>query len=121
MSGAKLAQRVRVLFVCSRSRFRSPTAEAVVAGWPSLEAISAGTASDADVRVSADLVEWADVIVAFEPRHRRRLAVTFGGLLRDTRVVVLGIPDDFAFVDPALVETLRQRLPSVLGVAPLSA
>ncbi len=108
---------VRVLFVCSRNRLRSPTAEAVVADWPGVVALSAGTAPDAEARVSADLVEWADVIVAFEPRHRRRLAV-FGDALRGTRVVVLDIPDDFAFMDPALVATLRRRLPDVLGVPP---
>ena len=109
---------LRVLFVCSRNRLRSPTAEAVVAGWPGVAALSAGTAPDAEARVSLDLVEWADVVVAFEPRHRRRLAAQFGEALRDTRVVVLGIPDDFAFMDPGLVDTLRQRLPGVLGVAP---
>ena len=110
---------VRVLFVCSRNRLRSPTAEAVVDGWPGVVALSAGTAPDADVRVSQDLVEWADVVVAFEPRHRRRLAALVGRALRDTRVVVLGIPDDYSFMDPALVQILRRRLPDLLGVAPL--
>ena len=102
-----MAEPLRVLFVCSRNRLRSPTAEAVVADWPGVTAVSAGTAPDADARVSLDLVEWADVVVAFEPRHRRRLAAMFGPTLRDTRVVVLGIPDDYGFMDPALVEALR--------------
>lgn len=109
---------LRVLFVCSRNRLRSPTAEAVVTGWPGIVALSAGTAPDADARVSADVVEWADVIVAFEARHRRRLASEFGPLMRDARVVVLGIPDDYALMDPALVQILRRRLPGLLGVPP---
>ena len=113
-----MTEPVRVLFVCSRNKLRSPTAEAVVADWPGVQALSAGTAPDAEARVSRDLVEWADVVVAFEPRHRRRLAAEFGALLRDTRVVVLGIPDDFGFMNPARVATLRRRLPDVLGVAP---
>ena len=108
---------VRVLFVCSRNRLRSPTAEAVVAGWPGVEAVSAGTAPDAEARVSLDLVEWADVVVAFEPRHRRRLAAEFGAALKRTRVVVLDVPDEHAFMAPALVRLLRRRLPGVLGVA----
>lgn len=107
---------LRVLFVCSRNRLRSPTAEAVVADWPDVEALSAGTAPDAEASVSADLVAWADVIVAFEPQHRRRLQSAFGPLLRDRRVVVLGVPDAYAFMDAALVRLLRQRLPGVLGV-----
>ena len=107
---------VRVLFVCSRNRLRSPTAEAVVSGWPGVSALSAGTAPDAEAVVSADLVEWADVVVAFEPRHRRHLTRRFGPLLRDRRLVTLGIPDDFAFMDPALVRLLQDRLPGLLGV-----
>ena len=112
---------LRVLFVCSRNRLRSPTAEAVVADWPTVEALSAGTAPDADARVSLDLVEWADVVVAFQARHRHRLAAEFGGALRETRVVVLDLPDEFAFMDPALVRVLRERLPGVLGVERPSA
>ena len=88
-----------------------------MADWPGIHALSAGTAPDAEARASADLVEWADVIVAFEARHRRRLAAEFGPMLRDRRVVVLGIPDDYAYLDPDLVDRLRQRLPGLLGVS----
>lgn len=116
-----MSEPLRVLFVCSRNRLRSPTAEAVVSDWRPVQAISAGTAPDAEAPVTADLIEWADVVVAFETAHRRRLMRRFGPLLRDTRVVVLDIPDNFSFMDPALVQTLRQRLPGVLGVAPPSA
>ena len=104
----------RVLFVCSRARLRSPTAEAAFAGWPGVAAISAGTAPDADVRVSADLVEWADLVVAFEGRHRRHLQRAFGPLVRDTRVVVLDVPDEFAYGDPALVRLVRDRVGPLL-------
>ena len=109
---------MRVLFVCSRNRLRSPTAEAVVAGWPGVAALSAGTAPDAEAPVSADLVAWADVVVAFEPRHRRHPGRRFGPLLRDRRLVTLGVPDAYAFMDPALVRLHRDRLPDVLGVGP---
>ncbi|MEO0558173.1 MAG: phosphotyrosine protein phosphatase [Bacteroidota bacterium] len=105
---------VRVLFVCSRNRLRSPTAEAVFASAPGVEALSAGTAPDAEERVSLDLVEWADLIVAMEARHRRQLVNTFGSELRDTRTVALGIPDDYGFMDPALVDLLRQRVTPLL-------
>ena len=42
----------RVLFVCSRNRRRSPTAERLYQNTPGVEALSAGTAPDAEVRVS---------------------------------------------------------------------
>lgn len=37
-----------LLFLCSRNRLRSPTAERVFADWPGIETASAGLAADAD-------------------------------------------------------------------------
>ena len=105
----------RILFVCSRNRLRSPTAEAVVARWPNVEAISAGTAPDAEVRVSGDLIDWADLVAVMETRHQKRLVRDFGPLLRDTRLVVLGIPDDYAFMDPRLVDLVTVRVAPLLS------
>ena len=99
----------RLLFLCSRNRLRSPTAEAVFAGYPGVEADSAGLSPDAEVRLSAEQVEWADVILVMEDVHRERLKRAFGSLLGKKRVVVLGIPDEFAYMDPALVEMLKVR------------
>ena len=49
-----------VLFICSRNRLRSPTAERVFADWPGIETASAGLAPDAD---SPELLQ------ARVPRH----------------------------------------------------
>lgn len=48
----------RALFICSRNRLRSPTAERLFADWPGVESDSAGLASDAEVPLSAEQVEW---------------------------------------------------------------
>jgi predicted protein tyrosine phosphatase len=101
---------VNALFICSRNRLRSPTAEAVFSGRPGLNVLSAGTAPDAEVAVSADLIEWADLIFVMEAAHRRRLNERFGSLLKDKRIVVLGIPDRCAFMDPELVRLLEQKV-----------
>ena len=46
------------------------------------------------------------------------MARGFGRHLRGKRVVCLGIPDDFALMDPALVRLLWERVPrSVPGLA----
>ena len=99
----------RVLFVCSRNRLRSPTAEAVFAGRNGLEVLSAGTNRDADVPLTAELVAWADLICAMEPVHRAKLTSRFGASLSGTRVTVLGIPDRFRFMEPALVALLERK------------
>ncbi len=99
----------RVLFVCSRNRLRSPTAEQVFAAWPDIEADSAGLADDAEVPVSAEHLDWAELIVVMEASHRRRLQARHRARLRGKRVVCLGIPDHYAFMQPELVELLLAR------------
>lgn len=105
---------MRVLFVCSRARRRSATAEAIFADAPDIEAMAAGTASDADMPVDADAVQWAETICCMESVHRRRLQDRFGSLLRDKRVVVLNTPDRYEAMAPELIERLRNAMARVL-------
>ncbi len=99
----------RVLFLCSRNRLRSPTAERVFGARPDLEVASAGLASDADEPVTADLIEWAELIFVMEKRHRAKLNRQFRTRLRHAKIVCLDIPDDYGFMDPRLIELLHAR------------
>jgi predicted protein tyrosine phosphatase len=103
-----------VLFVCSRNRLRSPTAEQVFADWPGIETASAGLAPDAEEAVTSELVDWADLIFVMEKRHRAALQRRFRKHLARARVICLDIPDDYGFMDPALVALLRARVPRFL-------
>ncbi|CAN5230472.1 low molecular weight protein tyrosine phosphatase family protein [soil metagenome] len=102
-----------VLFICSQNRLRSPTAEQVFSTWPDIEVSSAGTNIDAENPLSAELVEWADLIFVMEKAHRSKLQKRFRRGLR-ARVICLDIPDDYAFMDPALVRILEARVPRFL-------
>jgi predicted protein tyrosine phosphatase len=84
---------MRALFICSRNRMRSPT----------------GLALDAEVVLTAEQIDWADVIFVMERVHRQRLSQRFGPQLRGKRVVCLDIPDDYAFMQPELVALLERR------------
>lgn len=101
---------VRVLFVCSQNKLRSPTAEQVFAEWPGVECSSAGTNRGAETPLTAELVEWADVIYAMEKQHQRKLQERFRVQLKGKRVVCLGIPDNYSFMQPALVALLRAKV-----------
>lgn len=101
---------VRALFVCSRNRLRSTTAEEVFRHWQNVETASAGTDADAEVALEPDLLEWADVVFVMERPHRNRLANRFGRLLRDKDVVVLNVPDDYEYMDAALIEVLEKKV-----------
>ena len=98
---------LKALFVCSRNRLRSPTAEAVFATWPGVEPDSAGLADDADVLLSVEQIEWADIILVMERSHRTRLSRRFRRHLNGKRVVCLDIPDDYSFMQPELIARLE--------------
>lgn len=100
----------RVLFVCSQNRLRSPTAEQVFASYPGIECSSAGTNHDADVPLTPELVEWAEIIFVMEKAHRNRLTYKFKKYLADKRVIVLGIPDEYEYMDPGLVRLLKAKV-----------
>ena len=104
-----------VLFVCSQNRLRSPTAEQIYAHRADLEVDSAGTNHDAENPLSHALVAWADVIVVMEKQHRAKVQRRFRKHLHGKRLICLDIPDNYGFMDPALVELLQARLAGPLG------
>ena len=105
---------MRVLFVCSQNRLRSPTAETVFSSYGGLEVLSAGVDADAATPVSRDLIEWAEIVFAMENYHRNKLRERFGKLLEGRRLVVLRIKDDYKYMEPELVEILQKKVPSHL-------
>ena len=105
----------RVLFICSRNRLRSPTAEQIFSTVPGVETDSAGLAPDADCPLSADQVEWAELIFVMEKRHRTQLAQRFKGHLAGKKVVCLDIADNYQFMQAELVALLGRRVAGYLG------
>lgn len=106
-----------ILFVCIQNRLRSPTAEQVFSGRADLEVASAGTNHDAETPLSGEWVAWADLIVVMEKQHRSKVQRRFRASLRGARIICLDIPDDYAFMDPALVALLQTRLARHLPAA----
>lgn len=100
----------RVLFICSQNRLRSPTAERVFSNRPGFEVASAGLNPDAETTVSPELLEWADVIFVMERSHRNKLSRKFRAHLKTKRIICLDIPDQFEYMDPALVRLLEAKV-----------
>lgn len=100
----------RLLFICSRNRLRSPTAEQLFAGRPGIETDSAGLAPDADTPLDAEQIRGADVIFVMERAHRNKLAQRFGPLLKGKKLVCLDIADNYSFMQPELVALLEKKM-----------
>jgi predicted protein tyrosine phosphatase len=101
----------KLLFVCSQNRLRSPSAEQVFSQREDVEAASAGLNHDAEVPLSAEPVGWADLIFVMEKAHRSKLRSKFKQHLRGhQRVICLDIPDDYDYMDPVLVQLLKNKV-----------
>lgn len=101
---------IRALFICTKNKLRSPTAEQVFSTWPGVETDSAGLASDACVQLSSEQLEWATIIFVMEKIHTSKLKQKFKLYLNDKKIVCLNIPDNFRYMQPELVEVLEKRV-----------
>lgn len=106
----------KILFVCTENRLRSPTAAAIFSDYEGVEAISAGTNPNAATPVSAELIEWADVILVMEERHKIKLTEQFAEQVGDKTIGVLGLPDIYDYMEPVLVQLLKQKVPSYVQI-----
>ena len=110
--------RPHLLFVCSRNRRRSPTAETAFRDDPRFVVRSAGTEPEARIRVTEGLLGWADVVFVMERRHVDLLRRAYPGACEGLRIVNLRIPDVFERDDPGLVQSLREAVEAELGEFP---
>jgi predicted protein tyrosine phosphatase len=105
----------KILFICSKNRLRSPTAEAIFSEYEGLEVESAGIDREAENPLSSETVQWAEIIFVMEKSHRSKLTKKFQPWLKGKRVVCLNIPDEFDYMEPALVELLQKKVLPLLG------
>lgn len=99
-----------VLFVCGKNKWRSPTAEHIFADHPGVQCASAGVSRDAEIPVSVELIEWAQIIFVMERSHKAKLTQSFKPELRGKPVVCLNIPDKYKYMDDILVKLLKKKV-----------
>ncbi len=90
---------VHLLFICSRNKWRSRTAEELYRNFPGYTAKSAGTELGSRQRVTEGLLGWADHIFVMESEA-----------IAGKRIICLRIPDDYTFNDPELIDLLKANL-----------
>jgi len=106
----------KILFVCSRNRFRSLTAENIFRGATGYEVRSAGTQPEARIVVTEGHIGWADVIFVMEKAHLARLRQKFGPALGEKKIVALHIPDDYQFMQRELIDDLQTKVSQHLNL-----
>ena len=110
------APRERILFVCTANVDRSRTAEDLYRDDERYEVRSAGVAPFATVRLTEELLLWADRVFVMnerEDRHRTFIRVYFPNV--DRPLTDLDIEDRWSRGDPELEKIILRRLRPHLG------
>ena len=107
---------IKLLFICSRNRWRSLTAEKIFDGVNGHDARSAGTEANARIKVTGGHIGWADIIFVMEKKHLSRIREKYGDQLYEKKVICLDIPDDYGFMDEELIELLRARVSEYIEI-----
>jgi len=100
----------KLLFVCSRNKRRSLTAEKLFEGFPPYQVRSVGTQPDARIVITEGHIGWADLVFVMEKSHLNRMRQKYPEALDGKRVITLHIPDDYEFMQPELLDELRGKL-----------
>ncbi|WP_245856119.1 low molecular weight protein tyrosine phosphatase family protein [Paenibacillus rigui] len=107
---------MQILFLCSRNKWRSLTAEKIFNGRNGHEVRSAGTEENARIRVTEGHIRWADLIFVMEKKHARRVRDKFAAELGSKTMICLDIPDEYTFMDEDLVEILESRVSDYIDI-----
>ena len=104
-----------LLFICSGNVNRSPTAESLFLNSRFYKAKSAGTDQNALVKVSQDLIDWADVVFVMSEKEDGHLTFVENNFsLKNKPVHDLDIPDAYDTNDPELICLLRKKIEKVI-------
>jgi protein-tyrosine phosphatase len=98
---------VNILFICSRNKWRSATAETIYKASQEHSVQSAGTEPSAKNNVSAKMVLWADIIFAMEKKHKQRLIEKFPEETAQKNIVILHIEDEYKYMDEELINMIK--------------
>lgn len=86
-------------------------------GVPGYSVKSAGTEPNSRIRVNEGRIGWADFIFVMEKKHRRILEENFPEALNGKQVICLHIPDEYIYMEPALIDELKAGLSQHIEMA----
>lgn len=99
-----------LLFICSRNKWRSLTAEKIYKNNRDFNVKSAGTENFARVRVTSQMPVWADIIFVMEKRHKEKLVQNFPEETSNKKIIILEIPDIYRYMDKELIEEIKDSV-----------
>jgi len=56
------------------------------------------------------MIAWADLIFVMEKNHKQRIRELYDTSLKNKKIIVLDIDDEYQYMDPELIEIIKQSL-----------
>jgi predicted protein tyrosine phosphatase len=106
---------MKMLFLCHGNIDRSPSVEYIYANRPGLQVKSAGTGWFAIKPVHAGLLQWCDCIICMEDIHKQYIVENYAGIIAGKRIDVLDIPNEYQYMQPELVEIIKEKMETLLN------
>lgn len=103
---------MRLLFVCSSNLDRSPCAESLFKDSKEHDAKSCGILPHAEIVMSKEGLDWADIVFCMEHEHKQFIFENF--LESIGKVRVLGVGNEYSRGDEGLEQVLREKLKEFL-------
>jgi predicted protein tyrosine phosphatase len=112
---------VNILFVCSKNLSRSPTAEMIYKDYsdlnvksagtePSSRKESAGSEQSTATELTAENINWSDLVFAMEEKHKQTMIEKFPSEIEQKKIIVLDIQDKYKFMDDELIKEIKIKV-----------
>lgn len=109
-----MTERPHILVVCARNKKRSRTAEYIFKNDNRFAIRSVGLSVKSPRKISENDLNWASLVLAMENNHRAKIKEVYS-FLDLPPIEVLGIPDDYEFMDAELIEILEDKINAILN------
>ena len=103
-----------LLVICGRNKKRSRTAEHIFKNDPRFFIRSAGLSEQSNRKVSEKDMAWAHLVLVMEDGYAKHLKEKFSHL-NIPPIQVLHIDDDYEYLDPELIEILKEKVNDIMG------
>ncbi len=103
------------LFVCSKNKWRSRTAETIFSDLAQHEVQSAGTSDGARIKLNEKHLAWADLVFVMETKHQKIIQQKFKNTDYNEKIIVLDIPDDYQYMDETLIAILEAEMATYIN------
>ncbi len=107
-------ERPNILVVCGRNKRRSRTAEYIFKNDSRFSIRSVGLSQRSERQLNEKDLAWADLIAVMEDEHVYRISATYRHLELPI-IEVLGIDDEYEYLDPELVEILTDKINALVA------